>query len=100
MNNYDIGFDSDCIDRRLSGPGAGRIDTERFPKAQDNRQALVNLYKKFILAQPPHVLEQESFPQLEWIQNNASDVNEDGNVLMGSRYQTNISYPSYLDISN
>lgn len=99
MNNYDIGFDSDCIDRRLSGPGAGRIDTDRFQNAQDNRQALLNLNKKFILAQPPHVLEQDTFPKLEWIQNNASDDNEVDSVLMGSRYQTNIIYPSFPDIS-
>ena len=51
-----IGFDSDCIDLRLSGPGSGNIDHKKFPKAEEQRQFLEDKGKKFILAQPPHVL--------------------------------------------
>ena len=50
-----IGFDSDCIDLRLSGPGSGAIDYQQFPMASRDRQLLKGKGKKFLLTQPPHV---------------------------------------------
>ena len=50
-----VGFDSDCIDLRLSGPGSGDIDHDSFPDAENQRQFLKTSDKKFVLTQPPHV---------------------------------------------
>jgi len=50
-----VGFDSDCIDLRLSGPGSGEIDSVTFREAEKQRQLLKDNKKKFVLAQPPHV---------------------------------------------
>ena len=96
MIDSGIPFDSDCIDLRLSGPGMGSADLERFPHAAEHRERLRDLGKKFILAQPPHVLDTEQFPGALWILHNRtvnSSTTED--YEMGVRLKSTVYYPSY-----
>ena len=93
-----IGFDSDCIDRRLSGPGAGQIDKDRFSQVESDRQKLVNLYKKFVLVQPPHMTDREIIPNVPgWVRwNKTADADED--IVTGKRLEKDVIYPSFADI--
>lgn len=93
MTDSRIGFDSDCIDQRLSGPGAGSIDLVRFPDALEHRDWLRDLGKKFVLAQPPHVLHIEQFPDNQWILRNRTSSSED--YQPGNRSGSVVYYPSY-----
>lgn len=96
MTASEIGFDSDCIDRRLSGPGAGQIDRVLFPQVDDDRQKLINLNKKFVLVQPPHMAEPELLPgEPQWIRWSREEGAE---VVTGTRFDTNVTYPSFADI--
>ena len=89
-----IGFDSDCIDQRLSGPGAGTFDRDGFPQAEKHRDWLRDVGKKFVLAQPPHVLNETAhllFPENQWIFRDKSMQEYEP----GKRYGSDVCYPSY-----
>ncbi|KAK4008039.1 maltase-glucoamylase, intestinal [Daphnia magna] len=91
-----IGFDSDCIDLRLSGPGMGAVDQQSFPQAANDREWLRNSGKKFILAQPPHVLDIDQFPDNSWIlRNRAVNSSTAEDYETGLRLETAVHYPSY-----
>lgn len=92
MLDAGIGFDSDCIDSRLSGPGSGTADLERFPQALDYREWLRGLGKKFVLSQPPHVLDTNQYPDNpSWILHNATSEE----LEPGNRFESIVYYPSY-----
>ena len=91
MVDAGIGFDSDCIDHRLSGPGLGLADLARFPQALDHREWLRDLGKKFILAQPPHVMDTGTYPNSSWVLHNELTTSYE----TGRRLNTSVFYPSY-----
>lgn len=101
MMTHGIGFDSDCIDGRLSGPGMGAIDTTNFPSAEDDRRSLRDNGIKFLLSQPPHSIEQNvngggagsDFQMVQCSQ----DTND---LLSGKRFNTSVFYPSYAAIDS
>lgn len=96
MVNSGIGFDSDCIDLRLSGPGMGSADLGRFPLAAEHRERLRDQGKKFVLSQPPHVQDVEQFPGASWILHNRT-VNSStiDDYETGVRLDSTVYYPSY-----
>lgn len=98
MNSSGIGYDSDCIDLRLSGPGSGVIDSG-FPDAESQRSQLKDAAKKFVLAQPPHVrLDSDALRSTaadEWI------VTSKGNQsVVGKRLDASVGYPSFVAIDD
>lgn len=91
MLDNGVGFDSDCIDLRLSGPGTGIADLDRFPRALDQREWLRDLGKKFVLAQPPHVTNRSELPDTKWILVNSTS----SDAALGRRSGSDVYYPSY-----
>ena len=97
MIKYGIGFDSDCIDGRLSGPGMGAIDTTKFPTADDDRRSLRVNDIKFLLSQPPHSIEQNVNGGDFQLVQCSQDTND---FLSGKRFNTSVFYPSYAAIDS
>lgn len=90
-----ISFDSDCIDLRLSGPGMGAVDLQNFPQAADDREWLRDSGKKFILAQPPHVLDTLQYPNDSWILRRTANNSTTEDYETGIRLESTVYYPSY-----
>lgn len=88
MEASNIPYDSDCIDLRLSGPGAGGVDTAKFPQALDQREALRDANKKFVMAQPPHMVE---LTNRSWITAGQNETE----ALAVKRFKTTVFLPSY-----
>lgn len=88
MDVSDIPFDSDCIDLRLSGPGANAIDDKKFPRVYDQREKLRDRKKKFILAQPPHLTELTNGSWITLSENSSS-------ALPVKRFSATVYLPSF-----
>lgn len=74
----------------------GAVDQQSFPQAADDREWLRNSGKKFILAQPPHVLDIDQFPDNSWIlRNRAVNSSTAEDYETGLRLETAVHYPSY-----
>ena len=88
MRNSLMGFDSDCIDMRLSGPGSGTVNTNDFTLAEEHVALLRKQNKKFLLAQPPHITEMDDYPRII--------TAPGGNIpLEGKRLNGKVFYPSF-----
>lgn len=88
METDGIPFDSDCIDPRLSGPGAGTVDSAKFPQALAQREALRDRKKKFIMTQPPHMAE---LTNRSWITLSHNETE----ALPVRRFNSVVYLPSY-----
>lgn len=90
-STFPVGFDSDCIDLRLSGAGSGSIDKEQFDQVEQQVQMLRESQKKFVLAQPPHVRTDDLYAS-SYVFINSSRTNTS---LVGSRFDSDVFYPSF-----